>query len=93
MVDTEALLQRYKKEIDDLRRRLAEREKEAAEPRKGRRLSEREVIAQWELPKAIRAKFICSCAPATGRIKSDERSQFPHSATDEAYFDKPDGRR
>lgn len=43
MVDTEALLQRYRKEIDDLKRRLGEREEAAAEPRKGRRLSEREV--------------------------------------------------
>ena len=44
VVDTEALLQRYRKEIEDLKKRLEERV-EAAEPRKGRRLSEREVRA------------------------------------------------
>ncbi len=32
VVDTDALLQRYKKEIDDLKARLAEREAEAAAP-------------------------------------------------------------
>lgn len=43
VVDTEALLERYKKEIEELRQRLAEREKEAESPAKGRRLSAKEV--------------------------------------------------
>ena len=40
VVDTDALLQRYKKEIAELKQKLAERE---AEPVKSRRLSAREV--------------------------------------------------
>ena len=43
MVDTEALLERYKKEIEDLKKRLAEREADA--PVRSRRLSAREVSA------------------------------------------------
>ena len=43
VVDTDALLQRYKKEIEDLKARLAEREAEAAAPVKSRRLSAKEV--------------------------------------------------
>ena len=42
VIDTEALLQRYKKEIEELKKRLEEKEKEASGPKK-RRLSEREV--------------------------------------------------
>ena len=46
VVDTDALLERYRKEIEELKQRLAEREKEAETPsRKGRRLSAREVSA------------------------------------------------
>ncbi|KLO16727.1 kinesin-domain-containing protein [Schizopora paradoxa] len=44
VVDTDALLQRYKKEIDDLKARLAEREAEAAAPVKSRRLSAKEQL-------------------------------------------------
>ncbi len=43
VIDTEALLDRYKKEIDELKQRLSEREREAEVPTKGRRLSAREV--------------------------------------------------
>ena len=42
IVDTEALLERYRKEIEGLKQRLAEREKSAEAPLK-RRLSAREV--------------------------------------------------
>ena len=42
VVDTDALLERYRKEIDDLKRRLAEREA-IAQPTQGRRLSAKEV--------------------------------------------------
>ena len=42
VVDTEALLERYRQEIEELKKRLEEREREAEAPRK-RRLSAREV--------------------------------------------------
>ena len=41
VVDTEALIERYRKEIEELKRRLDEREREA--PVRNRRLSAREV--------------------------------------------------
>ena len=41
MVDRDALIERYRKEIEDLKTRLAEREVEA--PVRNRRLSAREV--------------------------------------------------
>ena len=41
MVDRDALIERYRKEIEDLKSRLAEREVEA--PVRNRRLSAREV--------------------------------------------------
>jgi centromeric protein E len=40
-VDTDALIERYRKEIEDLKKRLAEREADA--PVRSRRLSAREV--------------------------------------------------
>lgn len=42
-MDTDALLERYRKEIEDLKRRLAQRELDS--PVKTRRLSAREVSA------------------------------------------------
>ena len=42
MVDRDALIERYRKEIEDLKTRLAEREVEA--PVRNRRLSAREVL-------------------------------------------------
>lgn len=44
IVDTDALLERYRQEIEDLKKRLSEKEKEAEAPEKNRRLSAREVI-------------------------------------------------
>ena len=44
IVDTDALLERYRQEIDELKTRLSEKEKEAEAPEKTRRLSAREVI-------------------------------------------------
>jgi len=41
IVDTEALIERYRNEIEDLKRKLEEKEKEA--PARSRRLSAREV--------------------------------------------------
>ena len=43
IVDTDALIERYRSEIADLKRRLAEREKESVVPTKNRRLSAKEV--------------------------------------------------
>lgn len=45
VVDTGALLERYRKEIEDLKARLVEREAVAVAPTKGRRLSAKEVSA------------------------------------------------
>jgi len=44
-VDTDALIERYRKEIEDLKSRLAERETEA--PVRNRRLSAREVRSNF----------------------------------------------
>ena len=41
IVDTEALIERYRNEIEDLKRKLEDKEKEA--PARSRRLSAREV--------------------------------------------------
>ena len=46
VVDTDALLERYRKEIEELKQRLAEREKSAEAPLK-RRLSAREVSPSY----------------------------------------------
>ena len=46
VVDTDALLERYRQEIEDLKKRLTEKEKEAESPEKNRRLSAREVNTQ-----------------------------------------------
>jgi centromeric protein E len=45
VVDTDALLERYRQEIEDLKTRLSEKEKEAEAPEKNRRLSAREVCS------------------------------------------------
>jgi centromeric protein E len=51
VVDTDALLERYRQEIEDLKKRLTEKEAEA--PEKNRRLSAREVNTLCHLPKPI----------------------------------------
>jgi hypothetical protein len=50
VVDTDALIERYKKEIEDLKQRLAEREKEAETPARTRRLSTKEVSKHMNAP-------------------------------------------
>ena len=50
IVDTDALLERYRQEIEDLKNRLVEKEKEAEAPQKTRRLSAREVILHVTIP-------------------------------------------
>jgi centromeric protein E len=52
VVDTDALLERYRQEIEELKNRLTEKEKEAEAPEKGRRLSAREVNSLCHLPKS-----------------------------------------
>jgi hypothetical protein len=49
VVDTDALIERYRKEIEDLKNRLAEREKVQEAPALSRRLSAKEVrvIGGW----------------------------------------------
>ncbi len=49
-MDTDALIERYKKEIGDLKQRLAEREKEAEAPARTRRLSTKEVSKYMNAP-------------------------------------------
>lgn len=44
IVDTDALIERYRKEIEELKGRLAEREREVTAPKAKRRLSEREKL-------------------------------------------------
>ena len=70
VVDTDALLQRYKKEIAELKQKLAERE---AEPVKSRRLSAREVSNSgvYPLERWINQFFL-----AIGRIKGNARSKY-----------------
>ena len=50
VVDTDALIERYKKEIEDLKQRLAEREQEAEAPARTRRLSTKEVCKHINAP-------------------------------------------
>lgn len=55
-IDTDALIERYRKEIEDLKRRLAEREAEA--PVRARRLSAQEVrIIYWSFVDLLTAVF------------------------------------
>ena len=52
VIDTDALLQRYKKEIEELKQRLTERE--AGAPTRNRRLSAREVSRRGDILQAMR---------------------------------------
>jgi centromeric protein E len=90
VVDTDALLERYRQEIEELKKRLVEKEKEAEAPEKNRRLSAREVM--WILSAPALEKSIDSLV-ATGREQSDERSQRAHQATHEPNSYEPDSRR
>jgi centromeric protein E len=72
IVDTDALIERYRSEISDLKRRLAEREKESEVPAKNRRLSAKEVRLSSSNEVLLRLKVRL----ATRRESSDERSQF-----------------
>jgi len=51
VVDTDALLERYRQEIEELKKRLTEKEKEAKAPEKNRCLSSREVNSLHHLLK------------------------------------------
>lgn len=87
VVDTEALLERYRKEIDELRKRLAEKEAEA--PALKRRLSAREVGGQCGSDLCVR--WLIRFAAAIGRVEGDERPQLAYQAAHEAHPDESDG--
>ncbi|KAF8342401.1 kinesin-domain-containing protein [Amanita rubescens] len=57
VVDTDALIERYKKEIEDLKQRLAEREKEAETPARTRRLSTKEKADESKAMKDLNARI------------------------------------
>lgn len=88
IVGTEALLQRHKKEIEDLNRRLAEREEA---PTRNRRLSAREVRLFSFL--FVRNLDCLSIVIANRQIKGHERPQLAHQATHETYSYEPNRRR
>lgn len=84
-MDTEALIERYRKEIEDLKRRLEEREKDA--PTKNRRLSAREVIVALALDNTT-----ANVVTASGRISRGAGPQCTNFPTHETHLDQSDGR-
>jgi centromeric protein E len=77
IVDADALIERYRKEIEDLKQRLAEREEDA--PVRNRRLSERQVGLH-----GLGREQSLILAAANGRNKGDERPQHPNSSAHQA---------
>ncbi|KAH9065246.1 kinesin-domain-containing protein [Lactarius vividus] len=57
IVDTDALLERYRQEIEELKKRLSEKEKEAEAPEKTRRLSAREQLDESKAMKDLNARI------------------------------------
>ncbi|KAF8476726.1 kinesin-domain-containing protein [Russula ochroleuca] len=57
VVDTDALLERYRQEIEELKNRLAEKEKEAEAPEKHRRLSAREQLDESKAMRDLNARI------------------------------------
>ncbi|KAH9166098.1 kinesin-domain-containing protein [Lactarius sanguifluus] len=57
VVDTDALLERYRQEIEGLKKRLSEKEKEAEAPEKTRRLSAREQLDESKAMKDLNARI------------------------------------
>jgi centromeric protein E len=86
VIDTDALLERYRQEIEELKNRLSEKEKDAEAPEKGRRLSAREVILN-----DTRSQSSIDGTVATGREQGDEGSQRAHQTTHEPHPYKSDG--
>ena len=86
VIDTDALLERYRQEIEELKSRLSEKEKDAEAPEKGRRLSAREVILN-----ATRSRSSIDGTVATGREQGDEGSQRAHQTAHEPHPYKSDG--
>ena len=89
------MIERYRKEIEDLKARLAEKEREVMDVggRRGsigikRRLSTREVLFHPVLP-FFRAKGCVDTA--NGRTQGDAKPESPYSAAHEAHFDELDG--
>lgn len=60
IVDTEALIERYRNEIEDLKRKLEDKEKDA--PARNRRLSAREVCRFVLLTQPVRLANSCFVA-------------------------------
>ncbi|PSR70948.1 hypothetical protein PHLCEN_2v13170 [Hermanssonia centrifuga] len=57
VVDTDALLEKYRKEIEDLKQRLEEREREADAPTRSRRLSAREKLEESKAMRDLNARI------------------------------------
>ncbi|KAH9008963.1 kinesin-domain-containing protein [Lactarius pseudohatsudake] len=57
IVDTDALLERYRQEIEELKKRLSEKEKDAGAPEKTRRLSAREQLDESKAMKDLNARI------------------------------------
>ncbi|KAH9080326.1 kinesin-domain-containing protein [Lactarius deliciosus] len=57
IVDTDALLERYRQEIEELKTRLSEKEKDAGAPEKTRRLSAREQLDESKAMKDLNARI------------------------------------
>ncbi|KAF5348512.1 hypothetical protein D9756_009565 [Leucocoprinus leucothites] len=77
VVDTDALIERYRKEIEDLKRRLAEREAEA--PARARRLSAQEQIQESKVMRDLNNRIkqltkliLTSDSQAVDEVKGDE---------------------
>ncbi|KAI0697920.1 kinesin-domain-containing protein [Cytidiella melzeri] len=57
VIDTDALLERYRKEIEELKLRLSEREREAEAPGRNRRLSAREQLDESKAMRDLNARI------------------------------------
>lgn len=83
VIDADALIERYRKEIEDLKLRLAQRETEA--PDRKRRLSARQVCRRSNISTQHGEKLLMNLFIANGRNEGDERPQLAHPATHQAH--------
>ena len=84
VVDTDALIERYRKEIEDLKHRLAEREKENEAPTLSRRLSAKEVSGR-ELPVQTQSIDVMQ---ESRRNACNDRPKHENQATDKTDIDE-----
>jgi hypothetical protein len=84
-VDTDALIERYRKEIEELKQRLAEKEADA--PVRSRRLSAREVCLSPLQLGSLGSDLACT---ANRRVKGHEGPQRAHTSADETDPDEPE---